>query len=276
MDSLSLEKKKKIKEQLNKIFEQSKTREPFLAQEEQEEFDTKYQYSYVPMEIVESNIEEYVIPELQEACKSLWARNIFTFMCSNRNDGGAAYIILEALSDENKVIWNKLHEKYPENYKFNVFRHSNNVRIDDVTNMSEEEISTKFMKLCKHFLPQDVQCTYYSTPEQYLIQCGCYDEIPNPEYEDVGIFHFHGDVNDIESLDEAMMEYDAKCDVPETIKTFNKTKMTKSFEDYVRENGDEDKLDATTGNVYQSAYFLKKHLDYVNSQKQEQTQEKDL
>ena len=79
-----------------------------------------------------------------------------------------------------------------------------------------------------------------------------------------------------EAIRKAMIEYDKKCEIPETIKTFNKNKMTKSFEEYVRDNGDEDKLDATTGNVYQSKYFLKKHLDYLNSLKQEKPLEKDI
>lgn len=246
---------------------------------EHQEFDRRYQYSDVPMPVVEANIEEYVIPELQEACKSLWAKNIFTFMCSNRNDGGSAYIILQDLSDENKAIWNKLQEKYPENFRYNVFRNTNSIRIDDVSAMSEEEISAEFIKLCKHFVPQDVQSNCYKTAEDYLVYCGCYDETPNPKYKmptfdscTLGDI----DINDLEVVRKAIMEYDATHDIRETIKTFNKNKMTKSFEDYVRDNGDEDKLDRATGNVYQSAYFLKKHLDYVNSQKQEQTQEQDL
>lgn len=246
---------------------------------EHQEFDRRYQYSAVPMPVVEANIEEYVIPELQEACKSLWAKNIFTFMCSNRNDGGSAYIILEDLSDENKAIWNKLQEKYPENFRYNVVRKANSIRIDDVSAMSEEEISNEFMKLCEDFILQDVQSNCYKTAEDYLVYCGCYDETPNPKYKmptsDSGILG-DIDINDLEAVRKAIMEYDAIHDIRKTIKTFNKNKMTKSFEDYVRDNGDEDKLDRATGNVYKSTYFLKKHLDYVKSQKQEKTQEQDL
>lgn len=269
MDKMDL-----LKQMKDRMKERNLTQQPL----EHQEFDTRYQYSYVPMPIVEANIEEYIIPELQDACKSLWARNIFTFMCSNRNDGGAAYIILEALSDENKVIWDKLQEKHPKNFRYNSFRRANSIRIDDVTSMSEEEISNEFMKLSKHFKPQDVQSLYYKSPEEYLVDCGCCDEIPNPEYEDPGTFRIPDGVEltDIEAIRKAMIEYDKKCEIPETIKTFNKNKMTKTFEEYVRDNGDEDKLDATTGNVYRSSYFLNKHLDYVQSQKQEKIQEKDL
>ena len=70
--------------------------------------DTKYQYSHVSMSMVSKNIEEYIIPELQEACKQLWAKNIFTFMVSNRNDAGEAYIMVSTLSDENQKIFEDL------------------------------------------------------------------------------------------------------------------------------------------------------------------------
>ena len=51
---------------------------------------------------------------------------------------------------------------------------------------------------------------------------------------------------------------------PKTKKVFNKNKMNKSFEEYVKENGDENRTDFETGKVYDSPYFLKKHLEYLN------------
>ena len=87
-----------------------------------EKRDTKYEYCYVSMPEVEANIDEYIIPELQEACKSLWKRNVFTFMCSNRNDGGSAYIILESLSPENKEIFEQLKKDHPEYFIFDNYR----------------------------------------------------------------------------------------------------------------------------------------------------------
>ncbi len=230
-----------------------------------EKRDTKYQYSYVSMPEVESNIDEYIIPELQEACKSLWERNVFTFMCSNRNDGGSAYIILESLSPENKEIFEQLKQDHPEYFIFDNYRHADRIQIPDVTKMSEEEISTAFVKLTRHFVSQDVQPRFYLTPEDYLIDCGCYDEIPNPEYKgDPGPMPTTSSLKELD-------EYFAKCNIPQTIKVFNKGKMTKSFKEYVIENQDENRTDFTTGKVYESPYFLKKHFEFINLQRNEKT-----
>ena len=65
---------------------------------------------------------------------------------------------------------------------------------------------------------------------------------------------------------EELDEYFAKSDIPKTIKVFNKDKMSKSYKEYVRENGDENRTDFTTGKVYSSPYFLKKHFEFTNIQ----------
>lgn len=230
-----------------------------------EKVDTKYQYAYVTMPEVESNIDEYIIPELQDACKSLWDRNVFTFMCSNREDNGSAYIILEKLSEENKAIFEELRQKYPQHFVYDGYRHADRIEISDVTKMTEKEISTAFMKLARYFVLQDVQPRFYLTAEDYLIECGCYDEIPNPDYiEDVGPMPSTASLKDID-------EYFAKLNTPKTIKVFNKNKMTKSFKEYVVENGDENRADCETGKVYESPYFLKKHFEFLNTQNKENT-----
>lgn len=81
-----------------------------------------FSYSYVPVHIVAQNIDEYIIPECQAACKGLWAKNLFTFMCSNRDEGDDKYILLGQLSTENEEIFKELMEQDPEHYFYSEYR----------------------------------------------------------------------------------------------------------------------------------------------------------
>lgn len=222
-----------------------------ISFKEETKRDAKYQYRHVSMTEVIANIDEYIISELQEACKSLWDRNIFTYMCSNREDDDEAYIVLEKLSPENTEIFEQLRKKHPENFTIDYWRYNRFcINIPDVTQMSEEEISSAFLKLSSYFVPQDVQNDFYLTKEDYLILYGCYKEVPNPNYvEDVDSVPIVATLEEIDKWFE-------KSGQPKTIKVFSKNKMTKSFEEYVKENGDEHCTDFNTGKVYRSPYFL--------------------
>ena len=128
---------------------------------------------------------------------------------------------------------------------------------EDMEKMTEKEISDAFVKIANLFKVQDVNHDFYQDAENYLIQCGCYEEVPNPNYvEDKGPMPTSAN---LEELDKWL----AKVGEPKTIKVFSKSKMTKSFEEYVKENGDENRTDFETGKVYESPYFLKRHLEYV-------------
>ena len=243
--------------------------ERILQQEQnltgREKADTKYNHSNVYIIDVINNIDEYIIPELQEACKLLWDKNIFTFMCSNREDGGSAYIILGSLSDENTEIFKQLMKKYPENFTIDEWRHNYfRLQIPDVTKMSEKEISSAFVRLASNLVLQDIQKVYYINSEDYLIKCGCYDEVPNPDY--VEVTEPMPTTPSLEALD----EWFAKISCPKTIKVFDKNKMTKSFREYVCENGDENRTDFELKRVYEHPYFLKKHLEYVKAKEIEE------
>lgn len=230
-----------------------------------EKADTKYNHSNVYIIDVINNIDEYIIPELQEACKLLWYKNIFTFMCSNREDGGSAYIILGSLSDENTEIFKQIMKKYPENFTIDEWRHNYfRLQIPDVTKMSEKEISSAFVRLASNLVLQDIQNVYYINSEDYLIKCGCYDEVPNPDY--VEVTEPMPTTASLEVLD----EWFAKINCPKTIKVFDKNKMTKSFREYVSENGDENRTDFELKRVYEHPYFLKKHLEYVKAKEIEE------
>ena len=45
-----------------------------------------YEYGYIDLPIVVKNPEEYIIPGCLGACRSLWDKNIETFMVSNLQD----------------------------------------------------------------------------------------------------------------------------------------------------------------------------------------------
>ena len=79
----------------------------------------KYEYTYVPTYMVAENMEEYIIPECQEACRSFWNKNIMTFMCSNYNElSDQKYVMINELSDQNKEKFEELIQKDPEHYYF--------------------------------------------------------------------------------------------------------------------------------------------------------------
>ena len=74
--------------------------------------ENNFNYVSFYWHMVAHNINEFIIPECQEACISLWARNIGTFMCSNRDElSDISYILLNDLSEENKHIIDELIKK---------------------------------------------------------------------------------------------------------------------------------------------------------------------
>ena len=108
-----------------------------------------YQYEHVPVSEVSKEIDRFIIPELQSACRSLWQRNIFTFMCSNREDGKSKYIILSNLSQENEDIFKSLMESDPDHYTYSSYRAAYSIifKSDNVN-----EIIIEFAKLVKRIL----------------------------------------------------------------------------------------------------------------------------
>ena len=155
-----------------------------------------------------------------------------------------------------------MNKKYPENFTIDEWRHNYfRLQIPDVTKMSEKEISSAFVRLASNLVLQDIQKVYYINSEDYLIKCGCYDEVPNPDY--VEVTEPMPTTPSLEALD----EWFAKISCPKTIKVFDKNKMTKSFREYVCENGDENRTDFELKRVYEHPHFLKKHLEYVKAKK---------
>ena len=85
--------------------------------------NNNFSYSYINWHDVVKNIEEFIVPECQAACISLWARNIGTVMCSNREEfGDTTYILLSKLSEQNKRIIDELIKKGTPGFGYDSWR----------------------------------------------------------------------------------------------------------------------------------------------------------
>ena len=75
---------------------------------------------------------------------------------------------------------------------------------------------------------------------------------------------------DLKTLD----EWFAKVDQPKMLKVFDETKVVKPIEEYLKEKNITT-YDPKTQRIYQSEFFLKRHLDYVEKSSHSED-EKDL
>lgn len=82
--------------------------------------NTRYQYPYIELEEVMNNPTEYIIPQCLPACRSLWGKNIETFMVSN-NDDDDLYVLLTNVSPENMAVFQELQKQDPR-YLFDSYR----------------------------------------------------------------------------------------------------------------------------------------------------------
>ena len=145
-----------------------------------------FSYSYVDMETVANNIDEYIIPECQEACKNFWAKNIFTFMCSNRDEGELKYILLNKLSPENEEIFKRMCEEDPHNYFFDTYRQTFGIRAYG----EGEEVSEQLSKLTEKFKMQDVLEGYWSRENFLIDKFNMFKTLCNGEEIDETDFNF--------------------------------------------------------------------------------------
>lgn len=87
----------------------------------------KYQYSHVDMETVIANPNEFIIPQCLPACKTLWEKNIETFMVSN-NDDKDLYVLFDKLSDENIALFQQLTQS-DSRFFFDGYRKTYGIRV---------------------------------------------------------------------------------------------------------------------------------------------------
>ncbi len=101
---------------------------------------TQYQYSYVEMEDVINNPNEYIIPQCLPACKILWNKNIETFMVSN-NEDDHLYVLLTNISEDNKNLLHHLIQQ-DSRYFFDHYRNTYGFKAEGIDNSAASELST--------------------------------------------------------------------------------------------------------------------------------------
>lgn len=230
----------------------------------------KYEYTYVPTYKVVENIDEYVIPECQEACKSFWNKNIMTFMCSNYNEmDDTKYVMVNALSEDNKNKFEELMRKDPDHYFFSKYREAYGIRVtgDDI-----QQISKQLTDLTKPFEMQDIQ-EGKMTEEGFLMDIvGLVRHEENPEAEEFLKNHSLPKMEDYADPFEFLRAMDEhnKLMPPMYIKALDKEQITKSFREYIEEYQYQDLYDSENGIVYAHSFYKDAHQRYLDYKAQKQ------
>lgn len=234
----------------------------------------QYNYRSVFLEEVIKNIDEYIIPECQDACKCFWNNNIITSMCSNYDNGADKWITVGELSDENKAIFEKLMEENPVHYAWDSYY--NRYQISD--SGEGEDVSERLAKLAQAFKMQDVidySGQAYVTIEEYLMKkFGLSKTVQNTEYKEVQEPKFE-DFDDIPSYLKALEDWSFAGMEPKTMQVFDESQMTKSIEEYIAEAGAGDLYDSERGVIYTSQFYKDMHERYLEYTRKKQQDEKD-
>jgi len=211
-----------------------------------EKQSTQFLYTSTPMEMVEQNPEEYIIPECLDACKILWTKNIFTGMCSNNNDNGTTWIAIEQLSENNSKILEEMKKLgYVSHY-----RSWHQLIVESEGKIAKELLE----KLASQFNIQDIPCGYTDV-ETFLANIGISKEIPNSQYIE----------KDISSMNDAdRLEYLFGPQSSPTITVYDETKLQKPIQEYVEDNGLLKLYVPSEGRIYDSEYYLQKHNNFLH------------
>lgn len=201
--------------------------------------------SRVDQQSVEAEPRRWIIEECIPACKILWDKNIYTFMCSDGLDRNAwIELELENLSAENKGILEQIKKEY-ECYQY----HSGCINI--AVSGKGAKASQELIKIANRFVMQDVPAKYATiSRDNLLIKCGCYKEIPNPKY-----------VSLEKQLENMTFEDWGKPIEPETLYVLDESKINKPVEEYIEDAGAI--LDMETGIIYRNKFHFDKHIKYL-------------
>lgn len=152
---------------------------------------TKYNYSYVELEEVISNPEEYIIPQCLPACKALWEKNIETFMVSN-NDDKYLYVLLTNISEQNEAKMEQLLQS-DKRFFFDDYRSAYGIKVDGF----DEDAMRELLSLTQVFEMQDTKRfmdieTYLNSfkrtgGELYVERDGTIHRKENPKLADVSL-----------------------------------------------------------------------------------------
>ncbi|MBD9115436.1 hypothetical protein EGP95_06655 [bacterium] len=214
--------------------------------------------SQTSMEEVENNPEKFIMTECIPACKELWSKNIYTFMVSNYiGENGIWIEIYDEISDENLKYLKSLKSK---NISVSIY-HDGCYKIE--VNHIGKNASDLLLEVCKGFKMQDVPKNIaYFSEEEFLIKCGCYNELLNPNYVEMKEF-YEMEFDTFEEQKNYMSKYrewELSENSKKIVKTFNPNKKEKTTEEYVIERD----MIYEDGRVYLSKFDYEKHLKYVH------------
>ena len=235
-----------------------------MLDKKMEEFNLKYEYGSVRTDKVAENINEYIVPECQQACKSFWSKNIMTFMCNNYNEpDDTKYVLIGSdLSEENKKILDRLLEEDPEHYYYSKYRNAYGIRLQG---NDLQIVSQKLANLTDPFKMQDIH-EGKMTREEFLMDIvGLVKYQENPEFDK---YHKDNPRPKMEDFQNPMDYWDAldrydELEPPMRIRLLDDKGMTKSFEEYLKEYGYQDLYDSKNDIIFVSDFYKNAHLRYL-------------
>ena len=124
----------------------------------------------------------------------------------------------------------------------------------------------KLLELAKRFQMQDVPYeAAYITLEDFLVKCGCYDEVKNPDYVEMEEpWNMNLPMEQVSDYISRYYEWMSSDKSQKTHKVFNREKVDRPLAEYFTESG----VIYDGERVYLSEYHYNKHLNYVNSLKE--------
>ena len=224
--------------------------------------ENKYGYTSMPIQDVMANIEEFIIPENRAIIEYLWDKNILTKQ-TNNYENDFSFIQLGELSEENeKLFWEFVNEYSGLDEKTDkMFTLYKGISIP-ITPGSEDtfEIFKPLVDLLKY---QDVQKDGYMTIDEFYINyTDCYRTIDNPNYNE------GPEVEDYPNIEEYIKAYNEYIKTTESlpiIKVVDESKITKSLEEYLEENGLLDCYDEEEGKIFYNRRLYEGHMKYKRS-----------
>ena len=197
----------------------------------------RYQYSHVAMEEVIKNPEEYIVPECLPACKSLWNKNIETFMVSNNDDDNLYVLLNDNLSTENIEIFYRM-MKEDSRYFIDNYRKSYGIYVSG----KDEKASQELKNLVDVFQIQDT--IRFQTEEEFL-----------DSYKKTG-----GKFDKTDEYGHLHWRYNSKL-------------KNATLEEALKNEGKEALYIPSERRVYQDILYLKWHKKYLESLKNSKSDE---
>lgn len=210
----------------------------------------KYHYSHIDVSYVADNIDEYIIPECQQACRLLWDKNIFTSLCTNYDNDYTAIAFAE-LSVQNQTIFYELSQS---DSRFTRWRGCSAISVEAVG----PDVAPILNGLTEPFRMQDVMSSGFYTIQEFLVERGCYNIIDNPAYVR---YDTPKDPEDLQSMIKHMEDYN---DNTPYVYVFDETKVSKPIEEYLKEVGLIDFYIPFEGKIYKNEFYFNAHKKYLS------------